>query len=40
MTVVVTIAAAGASVSAIHGVAPLWLLCQRQEEAGPAIEDA
>jgi hypothetical protein len=40
LTVVVTIAAAGASVGAIHGVALLWLLRQRQEEAGPAIEDA
>lgn len=40
LTVVVTIAAAGASVGAIHGVALLWLLRQRQEEASPAIEDA
>ena len=40
LTVVVTIAAAGASVGAIHGVALLWLLRQRQEEAGLAIEDA
>jgi hypothetical protein len=39
MTVVGTIAAAGASVGAIHGVALLWLLRQRQEEASPAIED-
>jgi hypothetical protein len=36
LTVVVTIAAAGASVGAIHGVALLWLLRQRQEEASPA----
>jgi hypothetical protein len=40
LTVVVTIAAAGASVGAIHGIALLWLLRQRQEEASPAIEDA
>jgi hypothetical protein len=40
LTIVVTIAAAGASVGAIHGVALLWLLRQRQEEAGPVIEDA
>jgi hypothetical protein len=40
LIVVVTIAAAGASVGAIHGVALLWLLRQRQEEASPAIEDA
>ena len=40
LTVVVTIAAAGASVGAIHGIALLWLLRQRQKEAGPAIEDA
>jgi hypothetical protein len=40
LTVVVTIAAAGASVGAIHGVALLWLLRQRKEEVSPAIEDA
>jgi predicted anti-sigma-YlaC factor YlaD len=40
LTVVVTIAAAGASVGAIHGVVLLWLLRQRQEEASPAIENA
>jgi hypothetical protein len=40
LTVVVTIAAAGASVGAIHGVALLWLLRRRQEEASPAIENA
>jgi hypothetical protein len=39
LTVVVTIAAAGASVGAIHGVALLWLLRKRQEEASPAIEN-
>jgi hypothetical protein len=33
-------AAAVASVGAIHGVALLWLLRHRQEEASPAIEDA
>lgn len=40
LTVVVTIAAAGASVGAIHGAALLWLLRQRREEASHAIEDA
>jgi hypothetical protein len=40
LTVVVTIAAAGASVGAIRGIALLWLLRQRQEEEGPAVEDA
>ena len=40
LTVFVTIAAAGASVGAIHAVALLWLLRQRREEASPAIEDA
>jgi hypothetical protein len=39
-TVIITIASAGASVGAIHGMALLWLLRQRREETGPAIEDA
>jgi hypothetical protein len=33
-------AAAGASVGAIHAVALLWLLRERPEESNPAIEDA
>jgi hypothetical protein len=36
LEIVVTIA--GDSVGAIHGVAPLWLLRHRREEANPEIE--